>query len=226
MKRRPADIVCPIFYTDTNINSAMLKRLIEEVKYTDTRLYQIPEKIEPEEAFDFLKQAIQRHHVRFVREFKEKKPYWAEAWYYGKIHTVGEEMIIRATVREKTRSIEVFVASGNLATLTGLLAELSHDLKSMLKEIERLDDKDAVKEIERSSLLIDKYLEHEQPAGEAELDASPKAQSQTIKRDVPVKAPPKTQARPEAPPKATTPPKKIDQDDILDDILGEINKKK
>jgi hypothetical protein len=226
MKRRPADIVCPIFYTDTNINSAMLKRLIEEVKYTDTRLYQIPEKIEPEEAFDFLKQAIQRHHVRFVREFKEKKPYWAEAWYYGKIHTVGEEMIIRATVREKTRSIEVFVASGNLATLTGLLAELSHDLKSMLKEIERLDDKDAVKEIERSSLLIDKYLEHEQPAGEAELDASPRAQSQTIKRDSTVKAPPRSQAQPDAPPKPATPPKKVDQDDILDDILGEINKKK
>jgi hypothetical protein len=224
MKRRPADIVCPIFYTDTNINSAMLKRLIDEVKYTDTRMYQIPADIEPAEAFDFLKQAIQRHHVRFVREFKEKKPYWAEAWYYGKIHTIGEEMIIRATVREKTRSIEVFVASGNLATLTGLLAELSHDLKSMLKEIERLDDKDKVKEIERSSLLIDKFLEHEQPAGEAELDASPKAQSQTIKRsDMTPKAQPKPQP---APPKAAAPPKKFDQADILDEILGEISKKK
>jgi hypothetical protein len=162
--------------------------------------------------------------VRFVREFKEKKPYWAEAWYYGKIHTIGEEMIIRATVREKTRSIEVFVASGNLATLTGLLAELSHDLKSMLKEIERLDDKDKVKEIERSSLLIDKFLEHEQPAGEAELDASPKAQSQTIKRsDMTPKAQPKPQP---APPKAAAPPKKFDQADILDEILGEISKKK
>ena len=227
MKRRPADIVCPIFYTDTNINSAMLKRLIEEVKYTDTRMYQIPADVEPMEAFDFLKQAIQRHHVRFVREFKEKKPYWAEAWYYGKIHTIGEEMIIRATVREKTRSIEVFVASGNLATLTGLLAELSHDLKSMLKEIERLEDKDAVKEIERSTLLIDKFLEHEQPAGEAELDASPKTQSQMIKRtDIGPKAQPKPQAPPPAPPKPAAPPKKIDQDDILDEILGDISKKK
>jgi hypothetical protein len=218
--------VCPIFYTDTNINSAMLKRLIEEVKYTDTRMYQIPENIEPAEAFDFLKQAIQRHHVRFVREFKEKKPYWAEAWYYGKIHTVGEEMIIRATVREKTRSIEVFVASGNLATLTGLLAELSHDLKSMLKEIERLEDKDKVKEIERSTLLIDKYLEHEQPAGEAEMDASPKAQSGTIKKtDIPSpKVPPKPKV--EAPPPKPAAPPKINQDDILDDILGEISKKK
>lgn len=226
MKRRPADIVCPIFYTDTNINSAMLKRLIEEVKYTDTRIYQIPEDIEPAEAFDFLKQAIQRHHVRFVREFKEKKPYWAEAWYYGKIHTIGEEMIIRATVREKTKSIEVFVASGNLATLTGLLAELSHDLKSMLKEIERLDDKDAVKEIERSTLLIDKFLEHEQPAGEAELDASPKAQSQTIKK---MDIGPKPQPKPQAPPPETPkpqPPKKINEDDILDEILGDITKKK
>ena len=230
MKRRPADIVCPIFYTDTNINSAMLKRLIEEVKYTDTRMYQIPANIEPEEAFDFLKQAIQRHHVRFVREFKERKPYWAEAWYYGKIHTVGEEMIIRATVREKTRSIEVFVASGNLATLTGLLAELSHDLKSMLKEIERLEDKDKVKEIERSSLLIDKYLEHEQPAGEADMDASPKAQSGTIKKtDIPA---PKAAPQPAAPPKVETPPPKpaappkLDENDILDDILGEITKKK
>ena len=226
MKRRPADIVCPIFYTDTNINSAMLKRLIDEVKYTDTRMYQIPQNIEPEEAFDFLKQAIQRHHVRFVREFKERKPYWAEAWYYGKIHTVGEEMI-RATVREKTRSIEVFVASGNLATLTGLLAELSHDLKSMLKEIERLEDQDKVKEIERSSLLIDKYLEHEQPAGEAEMDASPKAQSGTIKRtDIPApKAPVQQSAPPKAPPPKPAAPPKVNQDDILDDILGQISKK-
>ena len=227
MKRRPADIVCPIFYTDTNINSAMLKRLIDEVKYTDTRMYQIPEKIAPEEAFDFLKQAIQRHHVRFVREFKEKRPYWAEAWYYGKLHTVGEEMIIRATVREKTKSIEVFVASGNLATLTGLLAELSHDLKSMLKEIERIDDKSIVREIEKSSLLIDKYLEHEAPAGEAELDASPKAQSQTIKRTEVPRSQPKAPPTPtlEAP-KPAARPKPINDDDVLSEILGEINKKK
>jgi hypothetical protein len=217
MKRRPADIVCPIFYTEQNINTAMLKRLIDEMKYKDSKIFYTPTSIAYEEAFQVAKNAVQGHDVRFVREFKQENPVVYEAWFYAKTKVTDEEMVIRVTVREKTRSLEAFVASSNLATMTGLLAELGHNLNKEMKRfvkkegVERVEDEEVRKEIEKAPLLIDKYLDSEMSASETEVEAVPEQK-------------PKPPAPPPPPPEKPKEEKKpVDKkDDILDDLLKEI----
>ncbi|UCC93621.1 MAG: hypothetical protein JSW25_02870, partial [Thermoplasmata archaeon] len=79
MKRRRADIVCPIFFTEENANTAMLKRLIhEELSESDSKLFTIPKMLAAPEAFVLGKEVIRGHDVRFVREFvedEEGEPY-------------------------------------------------------------------------------------------------------------------------------------------------------
>ena len=48
MKRRHADVVCPIFFTREHANTAMLRRLIKtELHETDLRVFRYPDVLEP-----------------------------------------------------------------------------------------------------------------------------------------------------------------------------------
>jgi hypothetical protein len=130
MKRRPVDIVCPIFHTAENINVAMLKRLLGEVKYSDSRIFMVPEKVEIRKAIDAAKEAVQRHDIKLVRELNQDKPQVIEAWYYGTTSETKEELILKVSIREESRTLEAFVACSNLASMTGLLAEMSNGITS------------------------------------------------------------------------------------------------
>jgi hypothetical protein len=161
MKQRPVDIVCPIFYTPENVNVAMLKRLMGEVKYKDSRIYDLPYEVHLEEAFELAKEAIQRHDVKFVREFSERGPYIGEAWYYGQTSETEEELVIRASVMEERNILEIFVGCSNLAIMTGLLAELGNNINTIFEErglgrMEPNTDPDIDGALENIRRLIDK----------------------------------------------------------------------
>jgi hypothetical protein len=177
MKRRPVDIVCPIFYTEQNVNVAMLKRLISELKYKDSKIFGIPANMQPTEATKLARHVVEARDVKFVREFVEENPYIAETWFYGKTKHSLEDLVIRATVRADKGLLELFVASNNLATLPGLLADLGHGLKKRYSEIKRtkegltqVTDIKIKDELEKSRLLIDKYVSTEAPASTDETE--------------------------------------------------------
>ncbi len=182
MKRRPADIVCPIFYTPSTVNVAMLNRLVQDLSYKDSKFYRLPSGLTAQQAFELAKGAVGRHDVAFIREFSEPEPYIGEGWFYGKTKEGGEELVVRTSVQQATGSLEMFVASGNLASLTGLLAELGHDLNKELThmrrsgrnvevtgEVDRLLDQTEVEAIvARSTLLLARYAESELGAAETD----------------------------------------------------------
>jgi hypothetical protein len=179
MKRRRADIVCPIFFTEENANTAMLKRLInEELGESDSKLFTIPNKLPPADAFALGKVVIRGHDVRFVREFVEADeglPYRAEAWFYGVTKVKKDKMVIRTSVWEDRNTIEFSVASGRIEAITGLLAELGQNLNETLTEkyLGRLSatlvvDPEQQDEVRGLGLLIDKYSEGEIGAGEVD----------------------------------------------------------
>ena len=136
MKSRRADIVCPIFFTRENANTAMLKRLInEELASQDSKVFRYPDGLAPLQAFELCKGVVHLHDVKFVREFIEERPTWlGEAWFYGETKVKGYKIVIRVTVREDSHTSEFFVASQEMEVITGLLAELGHSLNRMLKE--------------------------------------------------------------------------------------------
>ncbi|MEW5760432.1 MAG: PKD domain-containing protein, partial [Candidatus Thermoplasmatota archaeon] len=170
MRRKKVAVVCPIMHTDENINTAMLKRLIEEeLVQKDSKIFTMPN-LEYEKVFQLAKRAIQRHDVKLVREFFEKEPYSAESWYFGKIKERKDKVVIRASVREESKTIEFFVASDSILVITGLLAELRKDFMEELKienlTTEQVIDKKIVNRIIGMRKLIEKSADVEIPAQE------------------------------------------------------------
>ncbi len=177
MKRRRADIVCPIFFTEENANTAMLKRLVhEELKEQDSKLFAIPKILTAKDAFALAKQVVRNHDVRFVREFVEEQPaYRAEAWFYGVTKVKKSKMVIRASVWDDPKNVEFSVASNRMEAITGLLAELGQNLNEALKErymgrakVTPIMDEGEREAVKGMGLLMDKWSESEAQAGETE----------------------------------------------------------
>ncbi len=160
MRKKGVIVLCPIFFTEDTANPAMLKNLVANVlKQQDSKIFNIPMGLKPQEAFEIAKSAVSGRSVNFVREFSTSMPFVAEAWYYAVTKGTKMQMVIKVAVLEKTNSIEIFAAAQSEESLTGLLAELGHDLKSKMKQkgmsaaqITNITIKDSI--IQRSSLLF------------------------------------------------------------------------
>jgi hypothetical protein len=134
LPRKLAAVVCPILFTDENINTAMLKRMAaDELDKKDTKVFSIPANLTPQKAFEIAKGAAQHHDLRLVREYSEKDPFIGEVWYYGKAKGRNERLVVRARVIADKNVLEFYVASDSVLMLTGMLAELKTDLR---KEME------------------------------------------------------------------------------------------
>jgi hypothetical protein len=167
LKRRMVTVVCPILHTEENINTAMLRRtIVDELDQKDSKLFGIPSNVTTAQAFTLGKRAVEAHDVRFVREFFEKEPYKAEAWYYGRTRGRDAKLVIRVTAREDGRTLEFMVASNSRLVVTGLLAELRADLVRRQKEMapsaprmEQVFDGALREKLGTERPLLDKYSE-------------------------------------------------------------------
>ncbi|MEW5759276.1 MAG: putative Ig domain-containing protein, partial [Candidatus Thermoplasmatota archaeon] len=177
MKRKMVSVVCPIMYTEENVNTAMLKRMIsEELSQKDVKIFRIPEGLELDKAFVIAKRAVQHHDVKFVRDFVQKEPYIAEAWFFGMTKARGDKLVIRTSIKGETETVEFFVASGSVLIVTGLLAELKTDLNKELRselgleeKVEQVIDTKTRDEARKAPVLLERYVEAEISAGEIEI---------------------------------------------------------
>ena len=170
MKRRSAEVVCPIFFTREQANTAMLRRLISEsLRASDLRAFHFPQDIEPAEAFKVGKLALGGFEVQAVREFVEAgPPYEAEAWYYGETKVKGYKMAMRLAVVEDRQALEFFVASTAMEPITGMLAEFRRELDKVLEEryrgavrMEARADEDLRRELAGRETLMDRVGDHD-----------------------------------------------------------------
>ncbi|MGQ9582626.1 MAG: FG-GAP-like repeat-containing protein [Thermoplasmatota archaeon] len=170
MKRKLASVVCPIMHTDENVNTAMLKRMLEsELDQKDSKLFSLPPGLGPEKAFEVCKRAVQGHDIRLVREFEERAPtYIGEAWYFGKVKGRPEKLVVKAAVRADEGVAEFYVASNSRLVVTGLLAELKSDLNREYRRereagagMEAMVDPARRERLRREGTLLDKHSEAE-----------------------------------------------------------------
>jgi hypothetical protein len=168
MKRRPVDVVCPIFYTIETINVAMLKRLLGELSYSDSRIYEVKDPGALAGAHDMAVVSVRGHDVKLVREFTETEPYEVETWFYGEAKESEEKLVIKVSSRSNGSLLEIFVASDNLASMTGLLAELGNEFRKKMDEkgIDResllLSTDEKMKDVlKETKLLLDKFADAE-----------------------------------------------------------------
>jgi len=177
LPRKLAAVVCPILFTEENINTAMIKRMAaEELDKKDVKVFAIPPALEPKTAFDLAEAAVQHHDIRLVREFTEKDPFVGEAWYYGKAKGRVDKLVVRARVLSDKKVLEFFVASNSTLMLTGMLAELKADLNKELAgqrgafQMRQVTAPEEVGAVAMVRTLLDKAAEAENGAGETEVN--------------------------------------------------------
>jgi len=164
MKRRRADVVCPIFFTKTHANTAMLRRLIKEKLHnSDVRAFRYADGMAPTSVLELGRRALAGNAIQMVRQFiREGPPYYAEVWYYGETKVKGHQIVMRLGVIEEKRALEFFVASTDIEPITGLLADFKRELDRLLAEsypgrprMAPLRSEAVLGEIESRTLLID-----------------------------------------------------------------------
>ena len=160
MRPKALNISCPIFFTQETANTAMLRNLItNKLTHQDRKVYAVPKGMPLLEALELAKSTIRGRDIQFVREFKQNSPFIAEAWYYGVTKVKHIQIVVKLSVDLPTKTVELFAATSDGQILTGLLAELGHQLTSKFKEkgkpamkITHVSIKDSV--FQRSSLLF------------------------------------------------------------------------
>jgi len=161
MRSKDIKVICPIFFTQETANTAMLKNLVSSIlKHQDSRVYSIPKGLSRVDAFEIAKSAVSGRSIQFVREFSRQEPYRAEAWYYGVTKVKKIQTVIKVSVDSERDTIQIFASTSNEDALTGLLAELGHDLTCKLKDkgmravqVTNVTIKDSV--LNKTALLFD-----------------------------------------------------------------------
>jgi fibronectin type 3 domain-containing protein len=170
MKRRHANVVCPIFFTKEHANSAMLRRLVQEkLHISDARIFRYPDALRGPDMLDVAKKALGGIDIQLVREFvTEGPPFEAEVWYYGETQVKGYQIVMRIGLLEDRHVLEFFVASTDMEPLTGLLAEFRRELERAMEEslpgippLEPEMDTEVRYQVEARPLRIDEVLEEE-----------------------------------------------------------------
>ncbi len=174
MKPRRAEVVCPLFFTPGQANTATLRRLVEEqLREFDVRAFALPtmaSDLDLSQLFASLKAAVSAHDVLEVRSHESWRPYSGRAWYYGRTQK-GQEMVIRAAVDETSGRAEFYVAARSMRAVTGLLAELSHTLRRGSRSRGAKDPLDpvhdpGVQSAYRDLQMVSRMIEAELEAGD------------------------------------------------------------
>jgi hypothetical protein len=175
LPRKLVSVVCPIMFTEHNINVAMLKRMIVgELDKKDSKVFSLPAHISPQDAFFIGKAAVEHHDLRLVRELLEPEPYTAEAWYFGNVKGREDRLVVRIRALGDRRVLEFHVASTSTLLVTGLLAELKTDLNRELDarkirdHLPQVTAADQVAAIRQIRSLLDKASESEGAPGETD----------------------------------------------------------
>jgi hypothetical protein len=135
MAPKKVEVVCPIFSTESDINIGMLKEFIKNLPCQDSKVFHIPAGLEKDRIIELCRETIQMHDVRHIRTLRTTDDKTCETWYYGKTKVEKSTIVINGRINEATESIEIFAATPSPESLTGLLAELGHNLTKKIKEV-------------------------------------------------------------------------------------------
>jgi hypothetical protein len=165
MKRRMADVVCPIFFTRENANTAMLRRLIkDELHLSDMRVFRYPKVMAPQQVLQMGMTSIGGD-IQKVSEYIVDRPkFEAEVWYYGETKVKKQQMVMRLSVIQDKGVVEYFVASTAMEPITGMLAEFRRELDRRLEakmpaegKMSEERDEGVRRELEERELMLDRF---------------------------------------------------------------------
>jgi hypothetical protein len=135
MEPKNISVVCPIMddTSGVNINIGRLKELVEKLPYNDCKVYKIPEHFNIDHLQIMCRGVIQRRDVKYLSTLHTTDNKTFEIWYYGNTKVNQDAVVIKVYISTSDSTMELFAATVNEETLTGLLAELGRELKDEIE---------------------------------------------------------------------------------------------
>ncbi len=166
MKERHVDVVCPVFYTPQTVNVAILRRLLARSTVHDLRRYRPATGGTLHELYLKVKDVIAGYDIRLVRELEGSDTQSvgdtesatpgtsAVAWFYGKVPATSEELVVAVIANSDAQAVDVTVTCSNLASLTGLLADIAHQVGRVIPGVLTDEGEDEQQVLERALRLL------------------------------------------------------------------------
>lgn len=145
MKPLSIKITCPLMKTDNEINTGILKELIDKLGFKESRVYSVRGDIKDDRLSNLLREIIQRHDVRHIRTFRKDDGSQTEVWFYGNTKIHPSKVVLRTSIhnhRKEAQYVELFVATEKPEYLVGLLAEMGNELMKGIQDF--LENKQTV----------------------------------------------------------------------------------
>lgn len=137
MEPKEIRVICPIMKTDQDINIGRLKEFIEKLPSRDNRIYEISDGFDINNITHLSHKVLQKHDIKHVSTLSSRDKRRSEIWYYGKTKVNNNDIIIKISIFSGNNRIELFAATNNADSLTGLLAEIGRELKQTLESISK-----------------------------------------------------------------------------------------
>jgi hypothetical protein len=138
MGRHKETLVCPAFVDVEHITPAQVKYLFAQPDWRrDTKSYAIPSTIKLDDAFEIMKEAIEKQdeNLRYIFDTEGKDPKFMEAWYYGETQPVGPGKGIQHIVVGRVETVgnaavlQITGASTHSRQMFALSARIASDLQ-------------------------------------------------------------------------------------------------
>ncbi len=157
MEPKEINIVCPLLKSAPHINFSSLKYLIEQLPTRASRVFEIHNNFDLKRLEILSRGVLDKHDVQHIGTLHTQDGTTCEIWYYGKTMVTKDDIVIEVSILFKEKILELFAATQDAEMLTGLLAEMGHELKDTTECISgkekssNLTIKDSV--VQRSNLL-------------------------------------------------------------------------
>ena len=137
-----------------------LQNVISSVQSKGSRLFQIPRGMRLDKAFRVSRATLtDNRNLRFVREYKSRDPYRAEAWYYGQLEKTHQIVVSFSVIEERYNNlIWLFAAADDSNAVAGLLLKWHEELIDMNLGFKLFDHRDHDKIL--TSILNSKLLDN------------------------------------------------------------------
>ena len=131
--RKNIEIEPPEFVSDSNVNIATLRdMIITKARFQDSRVYAIDPKVPLKEVLTLAKEGIAEANLSKVRDARSKDI--NSSWFYATARGGRESIIIRASVMENSRVLEIFAACTEKEHLATVLADITGKVCMKLRE--------------------------------------------------------------------------------------------
>lgn len=141
MEQKKIEVTCPILTSDSAINVAQLSQLKDVLPCRDSRIYGIGSDFNAHGLKDRLLGAILKFDILHLRTLYTGDGEHYEMWFYSRTKVKASDIVVRLSIYYRERYVELFAATKDGRSLTGLLADMGRGIQKAIENEIRAKEK-------------------------------------------------------------------------------------